>query len=100
VTPPDGWQAAQAARCGCGGTDDLCGCQNEYNPARYGLQETEKCEECGLLASSLMHRACRNADCPVPAHIASLAAEPSYEAAPAEEQDLGSPPNPFKELIP
>lgn len=31
------WQKDQAARCGCKGTDDLCGCQNENAPWRYGL---------------------------------------------------------------
>lgn len=31
------WQLAQAARCGCRGSDELCGCQNEEAPWRYGL---------------------------------------------------------------
>lgn len=62
---PEGWQMAQGAKCGCGGTDDLCVCQNEYDPGRYGLAETEKCGACGLLASSLLHRFCRRRDCPV-----------------------------------
>jgi hypothetical protein len=28
VTGLSGWQAEQAARCGCGGADDYCPCQN------------------------------------------------------------------------
>jgi hypothetical protein len=31
------WQTAQAARCGCRGTDDLCACQNEEAPWKYGF---------------------------------------------------------------
>jgi hypothetical protein len=31
------WQIEQAARCGCRGTDDLCACQNEQAPWRYGM---------------------------------------------------------------
>jgi len=72
---PEGWQAAQAARCGCRGTDDLCACLNEYNPAKYGLQETEKCGDCGLLASDMLHRFCRRADCPVRAVLSKALGE-------------------------
>lgn len=31
------WQIVQAAKCGCGGSDDMCSCQNEEAPWRYGL---------------------------------------------------------------
>lgn len=31
------WQIEQAACCGCKGSDDLCACQNENAPWRYGL---------------------------------------------------------------
>ena len=31
------WQIAQAARCGCRGSDDLCACQNAEEPWKYGL---------------------------------------------------------------
>lgn len=30
------WQIDQAARCGCKGTNDMCACQNEEAPWRYG----------------------------------------------------------------
>jgi hypothetical protein len=31
------WQIAQAARCACRGSDDLCPCQNAEEPWKYGL---------------------------------------------------------------
>lgn len=31
------WQVAQGHACGCHGCDDLCPCQNEEAPWRYGL---------------------------------------------------------------
>ena len=31
------WQKEQAARCGCGGCDDYCPCQNAREPWKYGL---------------------------------------------------------------
>lgn len=68
--PPEGWQKAQAAKCPCQGADDYCQCINEYWPERYGLQETEKCEDCGLPASALLHRHCRRDECPVRAALA------------------------------
>lgn len=70
---PVGWQAAQAARCPCRGSDDYCLCINEYNPARYGLAETEKCEDCGLLASDLLHRLCERPNCAVREHLTAKA---------------------------
>lgn len=38
--PPDRrapWQVAQGLKCGCLGADDMCVCQNEEAPWRYGL---------------------------------------------------------------
>lgn len=37
MTALENWQAAQAAVCGCRGSDDLCACQNEKAPWKYGL---------------------------------------------------------------
>lgn len=68
---PEGWQAAQAARCPCRGSDDYCLCTNEYAPERYGLTETEKCGDCGLLASSLEHRFCERPTCAAREHLAA-----------------------------
>jgi len=31
------WQVAQAQQCPCHGFDDLCACQNENAPWKYGL---------------------------------------------------------------
>lgn len=35
--PRPQWMIDQGARCGCRGTDDLCECQNEIAPWKYGL---------------------------------------------------------------
>lgn len=34
-----GWQIDQGERCGCRGHDDLCACQNEEAPWKYGLAD-------------------------------------------------------------
>lgn len=34
---PANWKALQGAKCGCHGQDDYCGCQNTYEPWKYGL---------------------------------------------------------------
>lgn len=92
---PEGWQKAQAAKCGCRGTDDLCACVNVYDPAKYGLAVIEKCGDCGLLASSLMHRFCERPNCAVREHLALIASgqdgPADRPALPRETQSIQPP---------